>query len=98
MEFIFSSSQTISGEIIPMVGLITNRVEGGSLSMVTTFCHHDQANVKSLEVLSILSQQDSPKPSVVVVKIFANSTYLPQGSSSFLYLDITTLSSGALTT
>ena len=85
-------------EIVPLVALKTDMVEEGSLDMMTTLCHHDQVKVESSEVLSILCQWDSPKLNVVVVKIFANSPYLPQGSSSFLYLDITTLSLGVLTT
>ena len=60
----------ISGEIVPMAVLVTDRIEEGSLGIVTTFWHHDQAKVKSSEVLSTLCQQDSPKPNIVVVKIF----------------------------
>ena len=60
-----------------MAVLVTDGVEEGSLGMVTTFCHHDQAKVESSEVLSTLCQWVSPKPSIVVVKIFANSPYLP---------------------
>ena len=44
-----------------MVVLITDEVEEGSLGMMTTFCHHDQAKVESLEVPSILCQQYSPQ-------------------------------------
>ena len=80
----------ISSEIIHMAVLIANGVEEGSLGMVTTFCHHDQAKVESSAVLSTLHQWDSPKPSIVVVKIFVNSPYLPCRSSSFLYLDVIT--------
>ena len=80
-----------------MAMLITNGVEEGSLGMVNTFHHHDQAKMESSEALSSLYQQDFPELSIVVVKIFTNSPYLPQGSSSFLYLDITTLSLGTLT-
>ena len=74
---ISSGSQKISSEIVPRAVLITNGVEEGSLGMMTTFCCHDQAKVESLEVLSTLHQQDSPEPSMVVVRIFANSPYLP---------------------
>ena len=97
VEFISDSGQKIGGEIEPMVVLRANGVEEGSLGMVTTFCCHDQAKVESSEVLSILHEQDSPELSVVVVKIFANSPYLPWGSSSFLFWDRTTLSSDTLT-
>ena len=92
MEFISGSGHKISGEIVLIAGLITDRVEEG-----TTFCHHDKAKVESSEALSILCQQDSHKLSIVVVKIFANSPYLPQGYSSFLYLDVITLSLSTLT-
>ena len=95
MEFITNNSQKICGKITPMVVLVTDRVEEGSLGMVTTFCCHDQAKVESSEALSTLVQQDSPKLSVVVLKIFTNSPYLPWESSGFHYLDVTTLSIGA---
>ena len=45
--------------------------------MMTTFCCHDQAKVESLEVLTTLHQWDSPKLSVVVVRIFTNSPLPP---------------------
>ena len=59
VDFILGSNQKISGEIIPMMVLITDSMEEGSLGMVTTFCQHDQAKVESSEVLSILCQLDS---------------------------------------
>ena len=81
----------------PYDSLDNQWVEEGSLGMVTTFCCHYQAKVESLAVLTTLCKQDSPKLSIVVVKIFANFPYLPQGSSSYLYLDVTTLLLGTLT-
>ena len=96
VQLITSNSQKTSGEIIPMAALVTNRVEEGNLAMVTTFCCHDQAKVGPSEALSTLLQWDSPKPSIVVDKIFTNSPYLPWGSFSLPYLDITTLSVGTL--
>ena len=85
-----------SSEIVPLVVLITDRVEEGSLGMMTTFCDHDQAKVESLDVHSTLCQWDSPKPSMVVVRIFANSPFLPWGSFGLPYLDVTALPEGAL--
>ena len=41
MEFVTSNVQKLSGEAIPMAILVTDGVEEGNLSMVTTFCHHD---------------------------------------------------------
>ena len=96
VKLISECGQKINCEIFLLVVLITNRVEEGSLGMVTTFCCHDQSKVETSEVLSTLHQQNSPKWSVVVVKVFANFPY-PLGSSSFIYLDVTTLSSGGLT-
>ena len=55
-----------------------------------------QAKVDPSEALYTLLQQDSPKLSVVVVKIFTNSPYLPQGSFGFPYLDMTTLTADML--
>ena len=60
-----------------MVVLITDGVEEGRVGMVPTFCYHDQAKVESSEALSTVHQQDSPKPSIVVVIIFPNSPYHP---------------------
>ena len=80
-----------------MAVLVTDGMEEGSLAMVTTFCHHDQVKVEPLEVLSTSAQQDSPELNIVGVKIFTNSPYLPWGSFSFPYLDLTTLSAGAST-
>ena len=60
MEFITSNSQKISGVIIPMAVLVTDGVKEGSLGMVTTFCHHNQAKVETSEVLSNLLKWDSP--------------------------------------
>ena len=90
----WSSSLTPAGEIIPLVVLVTDELEEENLGMVTTFCHHDQAKVEPSEVLSTLLQQDCPRLSVVVVKIFTNSPYIPHGSFSFPYLDVTTLAVG----
>ena len=81
-----------------MAVLVIDGVEQRSLGMVTTFCHHDHVKVEPLEVFSTLVQWDSPELSIVVMKIFTNSPYLPQGSFGFPYLDVTTLSVGVLTT
>ena len=75
--------------------LVTDRVREGNLGMVTTFCHHDQAKVEVSEVLSALCQCDLLEPSVVVVRRFTNSPYLPWGSFGLLYLGVITFSRGA---
>ena len=55
VEFITSSGQKISSEIIPVEVLVTDVVEEGSLGMGTTFCCRDQANVEPLEALPTLT-------------------------------------------
>ena len=54
--------------------------------------------VEASEALSAPYQHNSPEQSVVVVRRFTNSPYLPQGSFGFLYLDVTTLSGGTSST
>ena len=63
--------------------------------MMTTFCHHDQAKMEASNALSALHQCDLPEPSADVVSKYTNTPYIPQGSSHFLYLDVSTLSRGA---
>ena len=98
VEFITHTSWKISGEATPTVILITEGVGEGNLGMVTTFCHHDQATMVASDALSSLHQCDSLQPSVVVVRRYTNTPYIPQGTSHFLYLDLSTLSGGASST
>ena len=95
VEFITNNGQKISGEAVLMVILVTDGVGEGNLGMVTTFCHHDQAKMGASDALYALHQCNSLEPSVAVVRRYTNSPYIPQGSSHFLYLDVSTLSGGA---
>ena len=63
--------------------------------MVTTYCHHDQAKLEASAALSALHQCDSLEPSVVIVRRYTNTPYIPQGSSCLLYLDVSTISGDA---
>ena len=56
------------------------------------FCHPNQAKMEASYALSTLHQCDSSEPSVVVVRRYSNTTYMPQGMSHSLYLDVGTLS------
>ena len=69
MDVVSSGNWKISGEIVPMVVLITDNMEEGSLGMMTTLSHHDQAKVESSEVLSNLHLRDSPELNMMVVRI-----------------------------
>ena len=84
-------------EIIPMAILVTNEVGEGRLGMVTIFCCSDQAKVGPLVTPLTLLQWDPPEPGILLMKIFTNSLYVPQGPFSFPYLDVTTLLVGAST-
>ena len=78
-----------------MAILITDGVGGESLGIVTIFCHHDQNKMESSDALSALCQCNAPEPSVVVVRTYTHTPYIPQGTSWLLYLNISTLSRGA---
>ena len=84
-----------SGEATPMVILITDGVGEESLGMVMVFCHHDQSKMEASDALSALYQWDSPEPSVMVVRRYTNTPYIPWGTSWLLYLDVSTLSGGS---
>ena len=80
VDFITSSTKrAMSKEITPMAILITNGVGTGSLGMVTTFCHSDQAKVEPSVMLLTLIQYDLHKLAKVVMKIFTNLPYFPMG-------------------
>ena len=98
MEFITSNGQNISGEAIPMVILVTDRVGEGNLGMVTTFCCHDQSNIEASDALSALCQLDLPEPSVVVVRRYTNTPFIPWGFSCPLYLGRSTFPGDASST
>ena len=97
-DFITNAGRrTMSTEITPLAILVMDRVGEGRLGMITTFWRSDQAKLEPSAALSTLVQQYSPKPGIVVVKVFTNSPHLPWGSFSSPYLDVTTLSVGTLT-
>ena len=87
----------MSIEIAPLAILVMDGVVEGKLGMITAFSRTDQAKVEPSDTLSTLVEQDSPKPGVVVVKVFTNPPHLLQGSFRSPYLDITTLSACILT-
>ena len=81
-----------------MVILFTDGVGGSDLGMVIVFCHTKQARIEAYDALSILCQCESCEPSVVVVKGYSNTPYIPRGMSCSLYLDMNTLSGGVTST
>ena len=98
LKFITHNGQKISGEATIMVILITDGVGKGNLGMVITFCHHDQVKMEASDAFSALCQCGSPKPSMVVMRRYTNTSYIPQGTSCFLYLDMSILSGGPSST
>ena len=95
VEFVTNIDPRLSDEATHMAVLIPNGVEKGNLGMVTTFCHHNQVKMEASDALSALCQYDSPETSVVVVRRYTNTPYIPQGTSWLLYLDVSTVSRGA---
>ena len=65
----------MSAEITPLAILVMDGVGKGKLGMITTFCRSDQVKVEPSDALLTLVQWDSPKPGVVVVKVFTNSPH-----------------------
>ena len=97
-NFITNASQrAMSTEFTSLAILVMGGVDEGKLGMITTFCRSNQVKVQPSDTLSTLVQQDSPKPGVLVVKVFTNSPHLTLGSFGSPYLDITTLSVVTLT-
>ena len=78
--------------------LITDRVEESDLGMVMVFCHPDQVRIEACDAPSILCQCDSSEPTVVVIRIYSNTPYIPRGMSHVLYLDMGTFSGGIAST
>ena len=93
-----ADSRATNTEITPLEIMFMDGVGKGKLEMITTFCRSDEAKVKPSAALLTLVQWDSPRPGVVVMKVFSNLPYFLQGSFSSPYLDVTTLSSGTFTT
>ena len=60
---------------------ITDGVGEENLGMVTIFCYHNQNKMEASDALSALCQHDSPQPTVVVIRRYTNTPYIPQGTS-----------------
>ena len=60
-----------------MAILVTHGVGKGNLGMVITFYFHNQAQMEASNALSALHQCDLPEPSVVVVRRYTNTPYIP---------------------
>ena len=75
-----------------MAILITNGVGERDLGLVTVFCHPNQAKMEVPDALSALHQFNSSEPSVVVVRRYSNTLYIPWGMIHSLYLDVGTFS------
>ena len=80
MEFIILTGLKKSEETINTTILITDGVGESDLAMVTGFCHPNQAKIEACDVLSVLLQYDLSELSVVVVRRYSNTLYIPRGS------------------
>ena len=66
--------------------------------MVMVFSHPHQAKIEACDALSALCECDSSELSMVVVRNYSNTPYIPRGTSHSLYLDMGTLSGGMFST
>ena len=98
VEFVTLTGPKESGKTTNTVIHITNRVEESDLSLVKVFCHPDQARMDACDTLSALCQCDSSELSIVVVRRYSNTAYIPRGMSCALYLDMDTFSRGVAST
>ena len=83
-----------SGGTTNMAMFSTNGIGGRDLGMVMVFCHPDQARIKACNALSTLWQHDLSELSMVVVRRYSNTPYIPKGMSHALYLDMGTFPRG----
>ena len=92
MKFVTLTGLKKSGETTNMAVLITNWVGERDLGMVMVFCHPDQASIEACDALSALHQHNSSELSVVVVRRYSNTPYIPRVMSHSLSLDVGTFS------
>ena len=81
VEFMTNTGPRISQEATPMVILIRDGVGKEHVGMVTIFCYHNQNKMETCDALFTSCQCDSPEPSVVVVRRYANTPYIPRGTT-----------------
>ena len=95
VEFVTLTCPKKSGEITNMVILITDGVGESDLGMVIVFCHPDQARIEACDALSALHQCNSSELSVVVIRRYSNTPYIPRGCPMY-FIWMWALSPGAL--
>ena len=66
--------------------------------MVPCFCLSNQAKIEACNILSTLHQCDPSEPSMVVVRRYSNTPYIPTGLSHSFYPDVGTFSGDATST
>ena len=74
--------------------LITDGVGESDLGMVMVFCHPNQVKIEACDALPALHLLASSDPSMVVVRRYSNTPYIPRVMSHTLYLDMDTFSRG----
>ena len=94
VEFLTLTGLKRSGEATNLVVFITNGAGEGDLGMAMVFCHSDPAKIEARAALSAPCQQDSSDLSMVVVRRYSNTPYIPRGMSHLLYHDKGNLSRG----
>ena len=54
------------------------------MGMVMVFCHPHQVKIEACDALSTLHQCDLSEPSLVVVRRYSNTPYIPRGNIPFI--------------
>ena len=88
VEFVTLTDPMKSGGTTNRVILITDGVEERDLGMVMVYCHHNQARIEACDALSTLNECNSSELSMVVVRRYSNTPYIPRGTNHSLYLDM----------
>ena len=88
VKFVTLTGLKKSGQTTNTVILITNGIGERYLGMVMVICHPEQARIKACDALSALCQLNPSELSVVVIRRYPNTPYIPRGTSCSLYLDV----------
>ena len=77
VEFHTLTGWKTSRETTNTMILITDGVGERDLGLVTVFCHPYQAKMEACDTLSALHQCNTSEPSVVAVRRYPNTLYIP---------------------
>ena len=95
VECLILTSIKRSGETTKSLIVLSNGVGERVLGMVTVLCHPNWAKREACDSLSTLCQCDLSKLSMLVLRRYSNTPYIPRWTSCSPYLDVDTFSGGS---